>query len=139
MKIHFKKSIRPKFLTIYLRSDGHMYLVPSSFNNDNWIVEVDYIKELLSETDNSLFLSAMLETLTKCNVLEPLNLKDKSQLSPICRVAGYKTYSRAVKGMRIIAVKWIENKGYIITPTKKKREKVMSILMNTESNVVKKS
>ncbi len=121
MKSLFRKSINPKFLSIYIRYDGHLFLIPSSFNKENWIVETDYFNEVAIEDNNNDLLNAVLDTLSKCNVLEAINFKDKSQISPICKATGYKTYSMAVKGFRLISVKWEDKKGFTITPTKKKK------------------
>jgi hypothetical protein len=37
------------------------------------------------------------------------------------RFMGFKTYSRAVKGLKFIEISWEYNQGYVITPTEKKK------------------
>jgi len=117
MNFLFKKRTKPKFLSVYIKSDGHLYLVPNSFNKDDLIVEADFYRDVPFETDDSQFLSIFKEVLSKCNRLKPIDLKDDSQLRPICKATGNKTYSRAVKGITFVHVQWDENKGYTITPT----------------------
>lgn len=44
MKFLFKKMNRPKFFSIYITSDELLYIIPSSFNNQNWVVCADYFQ-----------------------------------------------------------------------------------------------
>ncbi len=117
----FKKQIKPKFLSMYIRSDGHLFLIPSSFNKDNWIVSVDYVGEIPANSTQGQFLVTFKECLSKCNVLKPIDLNDKSILDPLCKITGFKTYSRAVKGMKLVTIKLDEKGDYSFTPTEKKK------------------
>lgn len=127
MKFLFKKSAKPKFLSLYTRSDGHIFLIPNSFNKDNLIVNTNFIKEIPVESTDEQFIISINDCLQKCNVQDPIDLKDISKLNPMCRVTGYSTYSRAVKGMKLVEIEWKENEGYTLTPTEKKKELSLSI------------
>ncbi|AJY76179.1 hypothetical protein VN24_18450 [Paenibacillus beijingensis] len=121
MKLLFKKQIKPKFMSIYIKSNDHLYLVANSFNKDNWIVETDFYNEIPLEASDKEILTKFKECLDNCNKALPLDLNDKTHLKAICKITGYKSYTRATQGIKLISIEANDNCEYIITPTEKKK------------------
>ncbi|MEK3794774.1 hypothetical protein MKX42_23820 [Paenibacillus sp. FSL R7-0204] len=119
MKLFLFPYLRYKFVNAYVDKLGNMYLVSTSRSKKLGSTEIDYINVLESGYLDFELQEKLIDSFKNCNSLKPQ--EDITKDTVMGRFMGFKTYSRAVKGLKLIEISWYYNQGYVITPTEKKK------------------
>lgn len=119
MKLRLFPYLRYKYLSIYVNEKGGLIVVSNGRSKKLGIVEIDYINELLPGFSDDKLHEKLSDSFQKCYSIRAQDNVDNNTV--IGRYMGFKTYSRAVKGLKLVAVSWKHKEGYEIVPTEKKK------------------
>jgi len=119
MKLFLFPYLRYRYLSVYVEVNGGLIIVSNGRSKILGIVEIDYINRLEPGYTNQELLDKLNDSFQKCYSMKAQdNLSKETVLG---RYLGFKTYSRAVKGLKLVVVNWRYKEGYEIIPTEKKK------------------
>ncbi|WP_143111670.1 hypothetical protein [Paenibacillus sp. BC26] len=117
MKYFLFPYLKYKEVNVYIDGQNQLYLVSTGKSKKYGVAEIDYINKLESGfTDNDLK-EKLMDSFSKCYSIESTDTKANETV--MGRLMGYKSYTRAVKGLKLVGILWSYRKGYKIVPTEK--------------------
>jgi hypothetical protein len=111
-----------KSLTVYADSTGNLIIFPTTVAEmrgvtGGAIVGIDLPHQLKPPFDNSVMENEIQKAFDECYSKEA----DLSS-TPIERFLKIKGYGKAVEGKKLVSVRWTEDTGYVVIPTRKEHK-----------------
>jgi len=119
MKLLLFPYLRYKCLSVYVDVNGKLIIVSNGRSKKLGIVEINYINTLAPGYTDEELLELLHDSFKKCYSIKGKD--DVSKETVMGQYMGFKTYSRAVKGLKLVAIDWRYKEGYEVIPTEKKK------------------
>lgn len=119
MKLLLFPYLRYRYLNVYVDVNGGLIIVSTGRSKTLGIVEIEYINRLEPGYTDDELQEKIKDSFDKCYSIKASDNISKETV--MGKYMGFKSYSRAVKGLKLVVVYWEYGEGYEIIPTEKKK------------------